>query len=54
LLNFFDPTDNAVLHALQNPRVNTAGSDAPICHPCLTNSHRLVFPASFVDSERSV
>jgi hypothetical protein len=23
--NFFDPTDNALLHALQNPRVNIAG-----------------------------
>jgi hypothetical protein len=24
-INFFDPTDNALLHALQNPRVNIAG-----------------------------
>src|SRR5260221_4338236 len=24
-INFFDPTDNALLHALQNPRTNIAG-----------------------------
>ena len=24
-INFFDPVDNALLHALQNPRVNIAG-----------------------------
>src|SRR5271163_1183040 len=24
-INFFDPTDNALLHALQDPRVNIAG-----------------------------
>jgi hypothetical protein len=24
-INFFDPTDNALLHALQNPRINIAG-----------------------------
>jgi hypothetical protein len=24
-INFFDPTDHALLHALQNPRVNIAG-----------------------------
>ena len=24
-VNFFDPVDNALLHALQNPRVNIAG-----------------------------
>ena len=24
-INFFDPTDNALLHAMQNPRTNIAG-----------------------------
>ena len=24
-VNFFDPVDNALLHALQNPKVNIAG-----------------------------
>jgi hypothetical protein len=30
-INFFDPIDNALLHALQNPRINIAGVRAPTC-----------------------
>jgi hypothetical protein len=41
-INFFDPVDNALLHALQNPRVNIAGirraRPAPAARPTLSRS----------------
>jgi hypothetical protein len=42
-INFFDPTDNALLHALQNPRVNIAGIRRADLLPLLNqlSPHRL-------------
>ena len=36
-INFFDPTDNALLHALQNPRVNIAGIRRADLQPLLNH-----------------
>jgi hypothetical protein len=36
-INFFDPTDNALLHALQDPRVNIAGVRRADLAPLLEN-----------------
>ena len=42
-INFFDPIDNALLHALQNPRVNIAGIRRADLQPLLSglSPHRL-------------
>jgi len=37
-INFFDPVDSALLHALQDPRVNIAVSGAPTCWRWSNNS----------------
>src|ERR1700737_665421 len=49
-INFFDPVDNALLHALQNPRVPSPASAAPTCSRCSTNSLQIASHGSFAGS----
>jgi hypothetical protein len=49
-INFFDPVDNALLHALQPRGLTSPGSGAPTCNRCLITSPRLGSHASFAAS----